>query len=303
MATFPSQKARPAVDLSAGVRTPPQSMEMEKALLGALLLEGSAFGSVSDLLDDSSFYRPMHAAIYQAMRSLDTRHEPIDFVTVCEELKREGKLDEVGGAVYITELVEAMPSSANVEHYARLVHEKALLRRMIILGTETAGAAYDPTARSDEVFETLQQRLVSLISERRGRHAVKADAAAHQTLEYIDQLKKSGDYLSGVGSGFDRLDDLTTGFGPGELVIIAARPSMGKTSLAMNIARAAAGKYKTPVAVFSSGNGSAPAHAAHAVLRREDSPAEAAHHGTPHGRRICAPRDERQQSRRTTDLF
>jgi replicative DNA helicase len=251
MATFTSQKARPTVDLSAGVRTPPQSMEMEKALLGALLLDGSSFGSVSDLLDDSSFYRPMHAAIYQAMRTLDNRHEPIDFVTICEELKRESKLDEVGGAVYLTELIDAMPSAANVEHYARMVHEKALLRRMIILGTETAGAAYDPTARSDEVFEALQQRLVGLISERRGRHAVKADTAAHQTLEYIDQLKKSGDYLSGVGSGFDRIDDLTTGFGPGDLVIIAARPSMGKTSLAMNIARAAAGKYKTAVAVFS----------------------------------------------------
>jgi replicative DNA helicase len=251
MAVSSTPKARPAADINAGARIPPQSLEMEKALLGALLLDGSAFAGVSDLLDESSFYRPAHTAIFLAMYALDHRHEPIDFVTVSEELKRESKLDEVGGPMYLTELVEAMPSAANVEYYARQVHEKALLRRMILLGTETAGAAYDPSARSDEVLELLQHRLVDIISERRGRHAIKADAVAHQTLDYIEQLKKSGEFLSGVGSGFDRLDDLTTGFGPGELIIIAARPSMGKTSLAMNIARAAAGKYKTGVVVFS----------------------------------------------------
>jgi replicative DNA helicase len=226
-------------------------MEMEKALLGALLLDGSAFARVSDLVDSISFYRPIHATVFGAMAELDQHHEPIDLVTVTEELRRQNKLEEVGGPVYLTELAENMPSAANAEHYARIVHEKSLLRRMISLGTETSASAYESAARPDEVLESLQKRLVELVSERRGRHAVKADAALHQTMEYITHLKSGGEFLSGVGSGFDDLDDLTTGFNPGELVIIAARPSMGKTSLAMNIATAAAEKYHTSVAVFS----------------------------------------------------
>lgn len=247
----PAAQSRPSSDATPGPRTPPHSADMEKALLGALLLDGSAFARVSDLLDESSFYRPVHAIIFGAMSNLDRHHEPIDLVTMAEELKRANRLEEVGGPVYLTELAESMPSAANVEHYARIVHEKSLLRRMISLGTETATSAYESAARADEVFEDLQRRLVQLIGERRGRHAQKADAVLHQTMEYITHLKAGGQYLTGVGSGFDRLDDLTTGFNPGELVIIAARPSMGKTSLAMNVARAAADRHNCSVLIFS----------------------------------------------------
>jgi replicative DNA helicase len=224
---------------------------MEKALLGALFLDGSALGRVSDLLDETSFYRPLHAIIFAAMQTLDRQHEPIDLITVTDQLRRENKLDEIGGPVYLTELAESVPSAANVEHYARNVHEKAMLRRLIQISNETGGAAYESAARSEEVFEKLQTQLVRLIGERRGRYAVKADSAMHDTLEYITHLKSSGEYLTGVGSGFAKLDDLTTGFNPGELIIVAARPSMGKTSLAMNIATSAAAHHKTPVAVFS----------------------------------------------------
>jgi replicative DNA helicase len=247
----PAAQSRSPSDSTAGPRTPPHSPEMEKALLGALLLDGSALARVSDLLEESSFYRPVHAIIYGAMKSLDRHHEPIDLVTVTEELKRQNRLEEIGGPVYLTELAESMPSAANAEHYARVIHEKSLLRRMITLGTETASSAYESAARADEVFEDLQRRLVQLIGERRGRHAQKADAVLHLTMEYVTHLKASGQYLTGVGSGFDRLDDLTTGFNPGELVIIAARPSMGKTSLAMNVARAAAERHNCSVLIFS----------------------------------------------------
>ncbi len=245
-----ASSARTVTD-GAALRTPPQSPDMERALLGALLLDGSAFAQVSDLLDDTSFYRPAHGVIFSAMRSLDNRHEPIDLITVTEQLRTMNKLEEIGGGLGVTDIADAVPSAANIEYYARVVHEKAILRKLISLSTEASTSAYDPSARADEVFEKLQSRLVALVGERRGRHAVEAKRVLHDTMEYISKLKSTKGHLTGVGSGFDLLDSYTTGFSPGELVIIAARPSMGKTSLAMNMARAAAGKYGVPVAVFS----------------------------------------------------
>ncbi len=242
--------ARTVTD-GAALRTPPQSPDMERALLGALLLDGSAFGQVSDLLDDTSFYRPAHGVIFGAMRALDNRHEPIDLITVTEQLRAMNKLEEIGGGLGLAEIADAVPSAANIEYYARVVHEKAILRKLISVSTEASTSAYDPSARADEVFEKLQSRLVALVGERRGRHAVEAKRVLHDTMEYISKLKSTKGHLTGVGSGFDLLDSYTTGFSPGELVIIAARPSMGKTSLAMNMVRAAAGKHGVPVAVFS----------------------------------------------------
>ncbi len=233
------------------MRTPPQSPDMERALLGALLLDGSAFAQVSDLLDDHSFYRPAHGVIFAAMQELDKRHEPIDMITVTEQLRGNNKLEEIGGAQAVIDIMDSVPSAANVEYYARVVHEKAVLRKLISLSTEASTSAYDPSARADEVFEKLQSRLVALVGERRGRHAIEARKVLHDTMEYISKLKSTKGHLTGVGSGFDLLDYYTTGFSPGELVIIAARPSMGKTSLAMNIARAASGKHGVPTAVFS----------------------------------------------------
>jgi len=233
------------------LRTPPQSPEMERALLGALLLDGSAFAQVGDLLDDQSFYRPANGIIFNAMRLLDAHHEPIDTVTVSDQLRKANKLEEIGGAQALLDLMDAVPSAANIEYYARAVHEKAILRKLISLSNEASTSAYDPAARADEVFNSLQSRLVELVGERRGRHAVDARKALHDTMEYIATLKSSTGHLKGVGSGFDSMDYYTTGFSPGELVIIAARPSMGKTSLVMNVVRAAAGKHGVPVAVFS----------------------------------------------------
>ena len=249
--TYPAATASRNKTDGAALRTPPQSPDMERALLGALLLDGSAFGQVSDLLDDSSFYRPVHGVVFSAMRALDTRHEPIDVITVTEQLRSMNRLEEIGGGLALTDIADAVPSAANIEYYARVVHEKSILRKLISDCTEASTSAYDPSARADEVFEKLQSRLVQLVGERRGRHAVESRKVLHDTMEYISKLKSTKGQLTGVGSGFDLLDYYTTGFSPGELVIIAARPSMGKTSLAMNIARAASGKYGVPVAVFS----------------------------------------------------
>jgi len=239
-----------APDLS-GVRIPPQSPEMERALLGALLSDGAAFARVAHLVEQSSFYKPNHRTLFQCMTELDARREPIDLITITDELRRAGKLEEIGGVPFLSELAAEVPTSANIEHYAGVVHEKALLRNVISLSAEAVTSASDPTARADEVFEKVQSGLVDLIGRRRGRNALTSLDAVKSTIEHIEHMKSREGHVHGVSSGFDRLDDYTTGFNPGELIIIAARPSMGKTALAMNIATGAAHTSDARVAIFS----------------------------------------------------
>ncbi len=235
----------------AGLRIPPQAQDVERALIGALLLDSSSFASIGDLIDETAFYRPAHASIFAAMRALYLGGEPLDAVTVAEQLRRENKLEEVGGSLFLAELMETVGSAANVEHYAQTVQEKAVLRRLINLNSESIAEAMDSMARADTTVEAHIARLVRLGREHSGKRAVNAKQATRETYTYLEKIKSTPDFLTGVGSGFERLDEYTSGFRSGELVIIAARPSMGKTSLAMNIAQAAAEKHNTPVAVFS----------------------------------------------------
>lgn len=249
--SYPAMSERSQTPDLLGVKVPPQAPEMERALLGALLSDGAAFARVAHLVEQSSFYRPHHRTLFQCMSELDARREPIDLITVTEELRRAGKLEEIGGVPFISELAAEVPTSANIEHYAGVVHEKALLRNVIALSSEAATSASDPTARADEVFEKVQRELVELIGRRRGRSAMTSWDAVKSTIDHIEYMKTRDTHVHGVSSGFDRLDDFTTGFNPGELIIIAARPSMGKTALAMNIATGAAHRSDARVAIFS----------------------------------------------------
>ncbi|MCB9366965.1 MAG: replicative DNA helicase [Calditrichaeota bacterium] len=249
--TYPAASDRARQADTSGVKVPPQAPEMERALLGSLLSDGSAFVRVAHLVEPESFYRPHHRTIFKCMADLDARREPLDLITVTDELRRAGKLEEVGGVPVLSELASEMPTSANIEHYASVVHEKALLRSVISLSTEAATTASEPTARADEVFEKVQRELVDLIGRRRGRSAITSFDAVKSTIEHIEHMKTRDTHVHGVSSGFSRLDDFTTGFNPGELIIIAARPSMGKTALAMNIATGAAQSDGSRVAIFS----------------------------------------------------
>ena len=247
----PAYSERSQSSDTSGLRVPPQAPEMERALLGALLSDGAAFLRIGHLVEQSSFYKPNHRTLFQCMNELDARREPIDLITVADELRRAGKLEEIGGVPFLSELAAEVPTSANIEHYAGVVHEKALLRNVISLSAEAVGSASDPTARADEVFEKVQRELVELIGRRRGRNAMTSLDAVKSTIEHIEYMKSRDTHVHGVSSGFDRLDDFTTGFNPGELIIIAARPSMGKTALAMNIATGAAQHSDARVAIFS----------------------------------------------------
>jgi replicative DNA helicase len=234
----------------SGLRTPPQAIDVERALLGAILLDSSAFNKVADLLDDTTFYRPQHISIFRAMRALAAASEPIDVVTVIEQLRRDGKLEEIGGSLYLSDLMDQVGSAANAEHYAQTIHEKALLRRVIAVNTESITEAYDPSTRSEPLIDEILTKLTRL-SRDGVRRAIPARTAAFQTIDYVTKLKSTHGFLTGITSGFERMDDFTSGFRPSELIIVAARPSMGKTSLAMNIAQAAAEKQNCPTAIFS----------------------------------------------------
>ena len=235
----------------AGVRVPPQSPEMERALLGALLSDGGAFVRIAHLLEPASFYKPNNRTLFQAMADLDLRREPIDLITITDELRRVGKLEEVGGVPFLSEMAAEVPTSANIEHYAAVVHEKALLRNIISMSAKSVSSASDPSARADAVFEQVQRELVDLIGRRRGGNILTSLEAVKTTFEHIEHMKSREGHVHGITSGFDRLDDYTTGFNPGELIIVAARPSMGKTALAMNIATGAAQHGGASVAIFS----------------------------------------------------
>jgi replicative DNA helicase len=160
-------------------------------------------------------------------------------------------LEEIGGEIYLSQLTEVVPSSASIEYYAQHVLEKALLRRIIALSAEMASAGYEADARSEELLENLQTQLMQLLGQRRLGGAEAIRAVMHETLGQIEEVKKRGGYVTGVGTGFDRLDDITTGFQDGELIIVAARPSMGKTALALSISHSAASLYDKGVVFFS----------------------------------------------------
>lgn len=231
-------------------RIPPQAIEMEKAVLGAVMIDSDSFVFIRDLLDETCFYRPTHATIFTAMSRLDGKQKPIDLLTMTEELRRMEKLEEIGNELYLAQLTEVVPSSASIEHYARQVLEKALLRRIISLTATISSDSYEPLAESQTLLEKLQTQLIQLTGRQRSAPVGDLRTDIRRTLDHITNIKAKGGYITGIGTGFDQLDNLTTGLQNGELIVIAARPSVGKTTLALDIARNAA-KDKCGVAFFS----------------------------------------------------
>ncbi len=235
------------------LRVPPQSVEAEQSLLGALLLDNSAWDRIADVLCAEDFYRREHRLIFRAIAALVAEASPADVVTVSEYLERVGELENAGGLAYLGSLANNAPGAANVGAYAQIVRSRAVLRRLI----ETAGAiveeAYNPEGRSaEEVLDLAEKRILEIAEKgREARGLTPINKLLSQAIDRIDQLYRSNCALTGVPTGFTDLDEMTSGLQPSDLIIIAGRPSMGKTSLAMNIAENAAVGHKIPVAVFS----------------------------------------------------
>ncbi|HWQ24324.1 MAG TPA: replicative DNA helicase [Gaiellaceae bacterium] len=235
----------------ASALVPPQNLEAEESVLGAMLLSPAAVGTVSEILSASDFYRESHAKIYRAALALWSKGEPVDAITLANELDERGELEGVGGQARVAELAALVPSTSNVEHYARIVKEMATLRGLVRAGQEIArlgqerpGEVTDLVDRAEQiVFELAQQRVTSDFSH--------IEQLLKESFERITQLYEAGSEITGVPSGFRELDLLTSGFQPGNLVILAARPSMGKSALGLCIAANLGVRHGIPVALFT----------------------------------------------------
>lgn len=235
------------------LKTPPHSLEAEQSLLGGLMLDNQRWDNVSEKVTVGDFYRPEHRAIYSAMLGQIEAQQPIDVITLTEELERAGNLDEAGGVIYLTELVENATGIGHLDAYADIVRERALLRRLIEVASTMAASAYDPEGRTAEELVDEAERAVFQIAEDRPSDSgpVGVKELLKTAVARIDALSQSDSPITGLSTGFEKLDNMTTGLQPGDLIIVAARPSMGKTTFAMNLVESALMFSDQPVIVFS----------------------------------------------------
>ncbi len=232
-------------------RVPPQSLEAEIAVLGAMMLDKNAIAQVIEMIDSTCFYRPENAMIFQAMIDLYDRNEAVDLITLTEELRRRGELDKVGGASYLETILSSVATSANIEYHAKIVKDKALLRKLITAATEIIDDAYNAQGDMSEIIDKAERRIFSVSGSRMRQSFYAMQDIVKDSLELIEQLYQQKRYVTGLESGFKDLDSLTAGFQPGDFVVVAGRPGMGKTSFALNVALHVATKLKVPVAIFS----------------------------------------------------
>lgn len=233
------------------VNTPPSVVHVERAVLSALLLDNEVIPRVIEIVKPEYFFDPKNKLVFHAIRTLNDSGEPVDTVSVFEELKKSGKIDEAGGAQYISQLTQEVSSAANVDYHARLITEKWILRQLISTANEIASSALD---EKDDVFEILDQAesKIFAISQEGTKESYKSmDKAVHEALELIEAIHAKTSKSVSVQTGYFALDDMLGGFQKSDLIIIAARPSMGKTAFALSFARNAAIDYGVPIAIFS----------------------------------------------------
>ncbi len=238
-------------DSPTGTRVPPQAIDAEKALLGAIMLKSDCMYDISDMLSVDKFYVEKHRIIYKSMRELFIKSDPIDILSVSARLKANKDLERAGGESYLAELVNTVPATANAHHYADLVQKSATLRGLIDAAEFIAELGFDESSDLEEVLEAAEKRMYEVTDAPTLHKFVSMQESLGEAWERIDHLHKSGDELRGVPTGFKDLDKLLAGFQPSDLIILAARPSMGKTALALDIARQTAIQHNTPVGIFS----------------------------------------------------
>ena len=247
---MPEPKLAPVEQL----KVPPHSIEAEQSVLGGLLLSPGAWDQVADIVVESDFYREDHRLIFRAVSELHDNSRPTDAVTVTEWFESHGQTEMIDGGAYIGQLVDATPSAANILAYADIVREKSILRSLIEVGTEVAAGAYTSDGRDSQTLLEDAERLIFAIADkgsRRGTGFVSVQDSIKEAIDRIQELHEQEGEITGVATGYKDFDQMTAGLHGSDLIIVAGRPAMGKTSFAMNIAEHAAIKHKVPVAIFS----------------------------------------------------
>lgn len=232
-------------------RVPPQNIEAEEAVIGSMLIEQNAVISALEILKPEDFYKENHRIIFRQIAEMADKLEAVDLVTLAENLKNAGYLEKIGGTAELARLANFVPTAANVEYYARIVAEKSVLRRLIAASTEIAASAYDSQYEVDEILDKAEETIFQISQGRTTQGYVHLKDVLVETMEKLEYLASHKGNVVGLSSGFSDLDSITSGFQPSDLIILAARPSVGKTSLGLNIARNIAIREDCSVAVFS----------------------------------------------------
>jgi replicative DNA helicase len=232
-------------------KLPPQNIEAEQSVLGGVLIENEAVHKVMEILTAEDFYRDAHRKIYDALMDLAERDEPADLITLTNELRKKEHLDSVGGASYVTSLIDSVVTAANIEYYAKIVKEKAILRKLIDTSTEIITHSYEDRSDVEGLLDEAERAIFEISENRVKPSFYSIRDIVKQSFKTIERLYEKKELVTGVPSGYRDLDQRTAGFQPSDLIIVAGRPSMGKTAFCLNVAQYAAIEKRTPVAIFS----------------------------------------------------
>ncbi|MBP5136758.1 MAG: replicative DNA helicase, partial [Paludibacteraceae bacterium] len=232
-------------------KLPPQALDMERAVIGAMMIERDAYDKVCEILNPNSFYDTKLGKIYQAIVDLSVKEEPVDLMTVSEQLKKNGTFEEVGGDMALMNLTENVGSAAHIEYHARIVADKNLARELIRLSSDVLSSAYNPETDIDELMNSAEGRLFEVSQKNVKKDFVKVSSVITEARQRIDAAAQQKEGISGLATGFEKLDEMTAGWQPSDLIIIAARPAMGKTAFVLSMAKTIAVDMGQPVGLFS----------------------------------------------------
>ncbi len=232
-------------------KLPPQSIEAEESIISALLLNNDVLLEILDLLRPEDFYKIAHQKIFDAVTELFSENEPVDLVTLAERLKTAGQLESVGGAVYLAKIVDTAPVPANAKYYAKIIRDKAILRRMITTASDIVKRCYEESGDIDEVIDYAEGLFFDIAEQKVKQNIFPLSGIIESNIDTLEKRQGNRELMSGVPTGFKKFDELTSGFQKSDLIILAARPGMGKTALALNLARHSAVDADVPVAIFS----------------------------------------------------